>query len=174
MTTIFANLCKNKEFKIQLYKRYKEELETRFSHENIKMVFDSITALVDAEFCATKGQTATSAAKSIREYALNRQEVVSAQLEEFIGDLKHELTGESLTEMNHILLYPNPTHDLFTIESDNPIESVSLYASDGILISKENGGGESYKKDIRTLSPGIYYVKIVSGENSITKKIIKQ
>lgn len=174
MTTIFANLCKNKEFKIQLYKRYKEELETRFSHENIKMVFDSITALVDAEFCATKGQTATSAAKSIREYALNRQEVVSAQLEEFIGDLKHELTGESLTELNHILLYPNPTHDLFTIESDNPIESVSLYASDGILISKENGGGESYKKDIRTLSPGIYYVKIVSGENSITKKIIKQ
>ncbi len=174
MTTIFANLCKNKEFKIQFYKRYKEELETRFSHENIKMVFDSITALVDAEFCATKGQTATSAAKSIREYALNRQEVVSAQLEEFIGDLKHEMTGESLTETDQILLYPNPTHDLFTIESDNRIESVSLYASDGTLIHQKSGDGDTYQQDISTLSPGIYYAKIISGENSITKKIIKQ
>lgn len=174
MTTIFANLCKNKEFKLKFYKRYKEELETRFTHENIKMVFDSITTLVDAEFCATKGQTATSAAKSIREFALNRQEVVSTQLEEFIGDLKRELTGEALTEAENILLYPNPTHDRFTIESESVIETVSLSASDGTLVFIESSGEKSYQKDISGLAPGVYYVRIVSGQTSMTKKIIKQ
>lgn len=178
MTKIFANLCKNKEFKLQFYKRYKEELETRFSHENIAMVFDSITALVDAEYCATMGKSATSAAKSLREYALNRQETVSSQLEDFIGDLKKELVGEELLASDHIHLYPTLVDDYFEVSSDEDIQQVTLYNING-SIAEYGGDGSTlsrrlFRKDIHHIPSGVYYIRVTTEHYSITQKIIKQ
>ncbi len=174
MTVIFANLAKNKEFKKKFYQRYKEALETTFSQENITMVFDSITTIVNEEYCATRGTSATSAAESLKKFAVNRIDVVDQQLEEFIGDLKRELTGYEELGATAITLYPNPTRSSFTIESEAGIESVTLTSSDGTILFSESNQGSTYQRDISSLPAGVYYVRIVTETSSVTKKIIKQ
>lgn len=173
MTVIFSNLCKNKEFKLKFYKRYKEQLETTFSQENIKAVFDSITTIIDDEFCADRGKSATDYAKSIREYAMNRTEVVKSQLEDFIGDLaKEELTDEELISANAITLYPSITNDRIEIIANEGIESVKIYSANSVTWFEGKINAQQYTKDVSGFPAGVYYVQITTRSASQTKKII--
>ncbi len=178
MTKIFANLSKNPEFKKKFYLRFMEQLETTFSQERIATVFDSITTMIDEEFCATKGQTATSAAKSIKEYAMNRPEVIKEQLREFLGDkaaeeLERGVTGESLSLANTISLYPTIVSDIVEIHSGEEIESVRIVSLSGIAMLEEQVNSSHYQKDLSALPAGIYYVTINTAGTIQTKKIIK-
>ena len=178
MTKIFANLSKNTEFKKKFYLRFMEQLETTFSQERIATVFDSITTMIDEEFCATKGQTATNAAKSIKEYAMNRPEVIKEQLREFLGDkaaeeLERGVTGESLSLANTISLYPTIVSDIVEIHSGEEIESVRIVSLNGITMLEEQVNSSHYQKDLSALPAGIYYVTINTAGTIQTKKIIK-
>ncbi len=172
MTVIFSSLCKNKEFKLKFYKRYKEQLETTFSNENIKAVFDSITSIIDEEFCAERGKSATDYAKSIREFAVNRTDVVKGQLEDFIGDLAKELTGDESIMADAITLYPSVTSDRIVISSDEEIESVKIYAANSAIWFEGKINKRSYTKEVSGFPPGVYYVQITTRSTSQTKKII--
>lgn len=177
MTKIFANLSKNPEFKQKFYNRFMEQLETTFSQERIATVFDSITTMIDEEFCATKGQSATSAAKSIKEYAMNRPEVIKEQLKEFIGDQGkegRETTGEALTQSNMIILYPSIVSDIVGIRSDERIESVSIGTLNGITLIEEQVNSTHYRRDLSSLPAGIYYVTITTATTYKIEKFIKQ
>lgn len=179
MTKIFANLSKNTEFKKKFYLRFMEQLETTFFQERIATVFDSITTMIDEEFCATKGQTATSAAKSIKEYAMNRPEVIKEQLREFLGDkaieeIEREQTGEALYLANAISLYPHNVSDIVEIRSDEEILSINIGSLSGITLLEEQVNNKHYKRDLSALPAGIYYVTITTATTNKTEKIIKQ
>ena len=172
MTKIFANLSQNTEFKKKFYNRFNEQLETTFSPERITTVFDSITTMIDAEFCATKGKTATSASESIKEYALKRPNVIEEQLKEYAGDII--ITNTALTQSAHITLYPNIVTDKIDISSDERIETVKIVSTSGIKIFEEQVNGTTYQRDLSGLPTGIYYVTISTATSYQTEKIIKQ
>lgn len=80
----------------------------------------------------------------------------------------------SVNEQNLVFsIYPNPTWDILNIQSNGqPIRSAVIYAVGGIevLHCTEN----CYSFDLSHFASGLYFIKISDGENSITKKIIKE
>jgi hypothetical protein len=127
--------------------------------------------MIDAEFCATKGQTATSASESIKEYALKRPDVIEEQLKEYAGDI---ITNTALTQSAHITLYPNIVTDKIGISSDERIETVKIVSTSGIELLEEQVNGTTYQRDLSGLPAGIYYVTISTATSYQTEKIIKQ
>jgi hypothetical protein len=76
---------------------------------------------------------------------------------------------------NNISIYPNPVTDVLNIKvkngvSESDIQSISIYGIKGELISKTL----HYKQniDIKTLSKGMYFVKIISYTFEVTKKLM--
>ena len=73
----------------------------------------------------------------------------------------------TITENNKIEIFPNPTKGQITIESKD-IEKVEIYNTSGVLIKSST----TNKIDIREQAKGEYFVKIITKEGAITKKII--
>ena len=76
---------------------------------------------------------------------------------------------------NNISIYPNPATDVLNIKvkngvSESNIQSISIYGIKGELISKTL----HYKQniDIKNLSKGMYFVKIISDTFEVTKKLM--
>jgi len=76
---------------------------------------------------------------------------------------------------NNISIYPNPASDVLNIKVNNGItesdvQSISIYGIKGELISKTL----HYKQniDIKNLSKGMYFVKIISDTFEVTKKLM--
>lgn len=85
MTEIFASLYQNKEFKSRFVTKYLLSLSSTFSQENIKAVFDSITTMVDAEYCAySGGESAVEAASAMQDFALKRGKDIYKQLVTYV------------------------------------------------------------------------------------------
>ncbi len=94
MTEIFASLYQNKEFKSRFVTKYLLHLSSTFSQENIKAVFDSITTMVDAEYCAYSGGTsAVNAASKMQDFALKRGKDIYKQLVSYVE-------GSSLVDLS--------------------------------------------------------------------------
>lgn len=101
----------------------------------------------------------------------------------FIGNMYCQTTSLSDSENkqaivdNSVLndavhMYPNPVGNILTIESKIPVSEVQIYGLLGQLVKKIDTNFKSiYLAD---LNPGIYMIKIHSGKNSITKKLIKR
>jgi hypothetical protein len=68
-------------------------------------------------------------------------------------------------------VYPNPTADSFTINTEQVVKSVALYNVSGQLV-KTFGSSESY--DITDLNAGIYFATVTSESDSQTIKIVKK
>ena|SRR5690554_275100 len=83
------------------------------------------------------------------------------------------LSNETFKEDN-LFIYPNPTSDMlyFDITGDISLEKIEIYDTIGkkVLSSQINNNSV----DVSQLTAGVYFVKIYSGENQITKKIIKK
>ncbi|MEM9679678.1 MAG: T9SS type A sorting domain-containing protein [Bacteroidota bacterium] len=69
------------------------------------------------------------------------------------------------------MLYPNPTTDEVSIETNQPIDKVSVYNVKGQLVVTFNGHLKSYS--IRDLNRGLYFLTIHSNNGSTTQKLIK-
>jgi hypothetical protein len=69
---------------------------------------------------------------------------------------------------------PNPVSDIFSINTSNPdIDSILIYTIDGVLV-KDVITLDEIRIDISEFSTGIYFAKIISGNHSVVKKIIKE
>ena len=97
-----------------------------------------------------------------------------------VGSIKHVETSSSLEYES--TSFPNPFTDRlqisFTIAEDADVQ-VKLIDNQGRLVEvicdqAYNAGSHSIDYNNQDLAPGIYYYQINSGENSITKKIVKE
>lgn len=84
-------------------------------------------------------------------------------------------TSTALTERivsNPISLYPNPTSNELTIDTEQKISEVSIIDITGkiIMITKQN----TKTINVSDLSNGLYFIKLSTGERTITKKFLKQ
>lgn len=75
---------------------------------------------------------------------------------------------------SNVKIYPNPANDFINIESNvNEITEVALYDILGKKVLSQNKLTNN-RLDISNLTRGVYFIKINSNGNSITKKIIKE
>ncbi len=81
---------------------------------------------------------------------------------------------EELT--SSLLLYPNPVEDRLYIETEVEVEEVVVYTITGVVVGQQTtvNGQQTSSIDVSNLKSGVYFVKIVTNEGDIVKRIIKQ
>jgi hypothetical protein len=85
--------------------------------------------------------------------------------------LPSPLLGVNNKSLQEISLYPNPVNDILNITLTNlSIKEVKIFNLQGKLIIEET---TNKKVDVSGLVTGMYFVKIESEENSVTKKFVK-
>jgi hypothetical protein len=74
-----------------------------------------------------------------------------------------------------VKVYPNPNNGEFTIEANNN-SSAFVTVSDitGRVVESTNLNNQTVSFDLKHLASGIYYVKVVEGQNSQVIKVVKQ
>jgi hypothetical protein len=74
-------------------------------------------------------------------------------------------------------VFPNPTHDYFTIQLHNAMQqphSIELTDISGKIVHGENiSFNGRYQVDISNLSKGIYFLTVSSNNSFQTQKLIK-
>ena len=72
----------------------------------------------------------------------------------------------------HLSIFPNPVSNQLTIVSNQAINEVEIVDLTGKLIKtfKENTG----ILDVSDLTSGIYFIKLIADEKTITKKFVKK
>lgn len=83
---------------------------------------------------------------------------------------------DDITDDGGCTLYPNPAVDNVTISADSPITSVELFTLNGSQAMNQavHGSSTSIDLNVSSLPQGIYIVRIVAGNKTITKRLIKQ
>jgi hypothetical protein len=81
------------------------------------------------------------------------------------------LNSTSINELAHetITIYPNPVHDILTIETNRAIEKVALFnlLGEEIIITNE------LYIDCSKLSAGLYVLKLINAKEICTKRFTK-
>ncbi len=68
-------------------------------------------------------------------------------------------------------VYPNPAHDVVTINGENTIDEVKIYNLNGQLIQQQNVNGHLVKIETESFHTGMYIVQIVSGTSTLNYKL---
>jgi len=90
------------------------------------------------------------------------------------GSYASTLTTSSLpTNFNDINIFPNPSSGLFTIKTDLPI-SYQIFNLNGQLINESTSDLSASQLDLTAAANGLYFVKITAGDQTVTRKVIKQ
>lgn len=83
MTSIFKNLSDNPQFSKKFTTKFLIHLSTTFSDERINSVFDKVTKMVEAEYCADVNKSAKEDTRSMREFALERASTILKNLKSY-------------------------------------------------------------------------------------------
>ncbi|WP_178988172.1 T9SS type A sorting domain-containing protein [Winogradskyella schleiferi] len=75
--------------------------------------------------------------------------------------------------LNSIKLFPNPTKNQLNITSKTIINRLTIFDINGRLLSEIELSNSEYTLDVSTLTKGVYFLEIKSGESKSTKKFIK-
>ena len=73
---------------------------------------------------------------------------------------------------NNLKIYPNPASNRFNIDSKNKIDRIDIYTLQGHRVLTVKNSENIV--DISNLDQGIYFVKIQSQQNVITKRVLKK
>jgi hypothetical protein len=82
---------------------------------------------------------------------------------------------KSFSEKISVSVYPNPTHGLLYIELNNyrnELIDMMIYDSYGRTVVKHKLQSENNSYDLSKLAPGAYFVRLQSGNNVMSKKIL--
>ena len=75
----------------------------------------------------------------------------------------------------NIALYPNPTSDLFNIESEIEMDAViSIHSSDGKILMTDTFNGNEKVVDLSSIASGTYLLKIVQDAQVFVYRIVKK
>jgi hypothetical protein len=92
-----------------------------------------------------------------------------------INIIQNPNTGiNAFTEKVNVSVYPNPTHGLLYVELNNCNNPVNLmiYDSYGRTVVKHQLLSENNSYDLSKLAPGTYFIRLQSGNDVISKKIL--
>ena len=89
------------------------------------------------------------------------------------GNQQSVLSNTTYDKLSSISLVPNPTSDIFTLNSS--FTKVQIYSLTGQLVKEFNKTSENYQYSISDLNQGVYLVKVIDADNhEKTLKLIKE
>jgi len=92
---------------------------------------------------------------------------------DFFASLANPLTINKEDIVN-TMIYPNPVKDFIQINSKNTIKNVLIYNEIGQVVSSiENNNLNATNIDMKDLKKGVYFIRIITEKETITRKIIK-
>jgi hypothetical protein len=71
-----------------------------------------------------------------------------------------------------IRLFPNPATNKFKIDSEMPIERISVYSSSGQLQFSKSGDFKTFEIGSETWSSGVYLVRIKTAKSEYSRHLI--
>jgi hypothetical protein len=73
-----------------------------------------------------------------------------------------------------VYLFPNPTHGLFTIKSNNQLNKITILNQVGVTVYAEAviAGNKDYEIDTKSVAPGIYTVVMENEKGSVVRKLV--
>lgn len=76
---------------------------------------------------------------------------------------------------NGVAIFPNPTSNSTTVTISNNSEIASIYVIDltGKIVLKKMSSNNTIELDLSSFEKGIYFIKIIAGENTSSTKLIK-
>lgn len=78
---------------------------------------------------------------------------------------------DSLVTIN---LYPNPVNDILNINSKYTLNNISISDINGRVVRNTSLNGTEAQINIADLASGIYLLKVVTSDGTVTKKVIKE
>ncbi|MCG3164798.1 MAG: hypothetical protein POELPBGB_00557 [Bacteroidia bacterium] len=76
--------------------------------------------------------------------------------------------------VHQLIIFPNPTYDIITIETDRNSGIYQVYNSIGQLLIQDSVPGLIFNLDLSTFSSGFYLINIIDGERVQNGKVVKQ
>lgn len=86
-------------------------------------------------------------------------------------DLMTLSVNSEILKNNTVELYPNPTKNNFSVNTDDAIMAVTIYNIAGQEIKKVNN--PNYNIDVSDLATGVYLIKVKTSKGTITKRLLK-
>ncbi len=83
------------------------------------------------------------------------------------------LSSATVDPVLEINIYPNPSNGIFLIDAPMPV-SYEVYNLNGQLIIPSIDGTTSNQVDLTNAADGMYFVKIITPSQIVTRKVIKQ
>jgi N-acetylneuraminic acid mutarotase len=83
-----------------------------------------------------------------------------------------EISLDEKTKSRKLSIYPNPSKDFLTIETERPI-AYAIFNLMGQQVISDKIASDKNQISLEALPNGIYFLKIDEGRNSVTKKLIK-
>lgn len=71
-------------------------------------------------------------------------------------------------------MYPNPVFNSLTIESQDTLTKIEVVDNNGRIILSQKENNNSSRVNFETVASGIYFIKLFSSKNTVTKKVIKR
>ena len=84
------------------------------------------------------------------------------------------LAVKDISVLDVVKVYPNPTYNFVNIEAQETIQNLALYDIYGKLIQQSIINSKSSRMDMGSLSSGIYFLKVYTGNQEQTLKLIKR
>lgn len=169
MTVIFSSLSKNLEFRKKFVTCFQNHLATTFSQDRINAVFDSITAIVDQEYCASFNSSAITATNSMRTFALARERYIPNQLVAYLG----ETDVKDVKSLPMTLCYYNEESQEATLLTDDSMLSVGLYSVNGQLFAEWSPYDTYWSQNMSAYQNGVYLLRVLFDKGIVTKKLVK-
>lgn len=82
------------------------------------------------------------------------------------------VSGTYFQNINNLKIYPNPSSDFLTIQSNNLINPISIYDITGKLIIQNIGNAKEINIDISNLRSGLYFIKSSSINSSFMRSFL--
>ena len=100
---------------------------------------------------------------------------LSAPIKARYGNEYYVKVFYSVTDVNDVLankvaVYPNPTHDDFTVEAEG-LQRVMVYNTLGQMVYNQACEGDAVTINLGNVESGIYMVKVLCNEGETVRKI---
>jgi hypothetical protein len=97
----------------------------------------------------------------------------------FVDDVKVVPTDTTNVNVNELAdlkldVYPNPVKDIAYIEAAQNIRNMQLMSATGAVLEERKTNSQSVKLNLEGYSKGVYFIRLITDEGVITKKLLVQ